>query len=118
MRDNWCKQIQGNPFHVVQEKMKNLKRILTNWSKEIYGNIFQKVATLEDIIRVKEIQLEINSSEQNRKDLLKAEEDLMKHYQIEKEYWKQKGGMKWFKDGDRNTKFFHSYVRGRRIKLA
>uniref|UniRef100_A0A0V0HAW3 Putative ovule protein n=1 Tax=Solanum chacoense TaxID=4108 RepID=A0A0V0HAW3_SOLCH len=25
--------------------------------------------------------------------------------------------MKWFNEGDRNTKFFHSYVRGRRKKL-
>jgi len=25
--------------------------------------------------------------------------------------------MRWFKDGDRNTKFFHNYVKGRRRKL-
>lgn len=36
---------------------------------------------------------------------------------IEEEYWRQKAGMSWFKEGDRNTKFFHSYVRGRRKKL-
>lgn len=25
--------------------------------------------------------------------------------------------MQWFKDGDRNSKFFHAYVKGRRKKL-
>lgn len=25
--------------------------------------------------------------------------------------------MKWFKDGDKNTRFFHNYVKGRRKKL-
>lgn len=25
--------------------------------------------------------------------------------------------MQWFKDGDKNTKFFHSFVKGRKIKL-
>lgn len=53
----------------------------------------------------------------NRTLLKKAEAKLRRYLHIEKEYWKQKAGMRWFKDGDRNTKFFHSYVRGRRKKL-
>jgi len=33
---------------------------------------------------------------------------------MEEEFWRQKPGMRWFTDGDRNTKFFHAYVKGRR----
>lgn len=35
----------------------------------------------------------------------------------EEEFLKQKAGIKWFKEGDANTKFFDSYVMGRRKKL-
>ncbi|KAK4737372.1 hypothetical protein R3W88_001069 [Solanum pinnatisectum] len=32
-------------------------------------------------------------------------------------FWQQKAGYKWFESGDRNTKFFHSLVKGRRQKM-
>lgn len=33
---------------------------------------------------------------------------------IEEDYWKQKAGMNWFRKGDKNTKFFHPYVKGKK----
>lgn len=117
VEENWKIEIQGSPFHIVQQKMKIIKKVLTKWSKETYGNIFHRVATMEDIVKVKEIQFEIPSTDRNRAELMKAEEDLRKFYQVEEEFWKQRSGMKWFIDGDRNTKFFHSYVKGRRRRL-
>lgn len=107
----------GDPFSEFQGKMKKGKRDLAEWSKATYGNIFEKLATLEDMIRVKEIQLEINPTQINRSKLSKVEAELRKYLHIEEEYWRQKAGMKWFRDGDRNTKFFHSFVKGRRKKL-
>ncbi|KAH0672621.1 hypothetical protein KY284_023708 [Solanum tuberosum] len=117
VKENWKIEIQGSPFHIVQQKMKITKKVLTKWSKETYGNIFHRAATMEDIVKVKEIQFEIPSTDRNRAELMKAEKDLRKFYQVEEELWKQKSGMKWFIDGDRNTKFFHSYVKGRRRRL-
>ncbi|KAG5581995.1 hypothetical protein H5410_052622 [Solanum commersonii] len=35
----------------------------------------------------------------------------------EEEFWKLKAGMQWFKEGERNTKFFHTIVKGRRSRL-
>ncbi|XP_049359160.1 uncharacterized protein LOC125823817 [Solanum verrucosum] len=117
VRENWEMDIQGGPFYIVKEQMNRLKRVLSKWSKESYGDIFQKVSTLEDVIKVKEVQLEVHCSDENMRDLNKAEEELQKFYQLEEDFWKQKSGMKWFNDDDRNTKFFHSYVKGRRRRL-
>ncbi|KAG5630564.1 hypothetical protein H5410_002281 [Solanum commersonii] len=72
---------------------------------------------MEDVVKVKELQFEINSTNQNRKELVQAEEELQQYYKLDEEYWSPKSGMKWFNDGDRNTNFFQSYVKGRRRRL-
>ncbi|XP_049370570.1 uncharacterized protein LOC125835476 [Solanum verrucosum] len=117
VEDVWKMEATGSPLTVVQTKMKRVKLALVQWSRTTFGNIFQQVATLEDLIRAKKVQLEINASEENRTTLKKSEADLKKYLHIEEEYWKQKAGMRWFKDGDRNTKFFHAFVNGRRRKM-
>ncbi|KAH0696200.1 hypothetical protein KY289_013682 [Solanum tuberosum] len=80
-------------------------------------NSDEQIATLEDIIKVREAQLQIHPSADNRVALNKVEADLKNYLRLEEEFWHQKAGMKWFKEGDMNTKFFHSYVKGRRKKL-
>ncbi|XP_059310243.1 uncharacterized protein LOC132061439 [Lycium ferocissimum] len=73
---------------------------------------------MQDVIKVKDLKFELNPYNLNRIAVHKAQADLNRYLHLEEEYWKQKSRMRWFKDGDRNTKFFHSYVKGRRKKLA
>lgn len=54
---------------------------------------------------------------ENREELNRTNAELKKYYLIEKEFWRQKARLRCFEKGDRNTKFFHSYVKGRRRKL-
>ncbi|KAG5630392.1 hypothetical protein H5410_002109 [Solanum commersonii] len=85
-------------------KNKKFKEVLAKWSKVTFGNIVQQIATLEDVIKVKEAQFEINPSAGNMEELSKAEADLKKFLHLEEEYWKQKAGMRWFRDGGRKRK--------------
>lgn len=55
-------EIEGSPFIIIHTKMIKVKHILELWSKRTFGNIFQKIATLEDVVEAKEIQLDISSS--------------------------------------------------------
>lgn len=73
--------------------MKNVKQALTLWSKEAYGNIFQKISTLEDLIKVQEIQMGIRHSGQNREQLHRAQADLRRYMSMEEDFWRQKAGM-------------------------
>jgi len=54
---------------------------------------------------------------ENRIILQQAQAELKKYLSIEEQYWKQKAGMTWFAEGDRNTRFFHNHVNGKRQKL-
>lgn len=87
------------------------------WSKDNFGNIFQEIATLEDIIKIREKQFEENPSRVNRTKFFKAHVELNMHLNREEYFWRQDNGYEWFKDGERNTKFFHTIVKGRRRKL-
>ncbi|XP_070002997.1 uncharacterized protein [Nicotiana sylvestris] len=42
---------------------------------------------------------------------------LILHNKKEKAFWRQKSGLHWFKEGDVNSKFFHSMINSRRRRL-
>ncbi|XP_049368194.1 uncharacterized protein LOC125833087 [Solanum verrucosum] len=117
VEENWRNQVEGSPFTIFHTRMRQLKTVLTQWSKETFGNIFQKIATMKDVIKGKEVQLEVAPIEANKAELSKANAKLKRYLKMEENFWRQKAGMRWFTDGDRNTKFFHAYVKGRRRKL-
>lgn len=87
------------------------------WSKATYGDIFQKISSLEEVVKVHEAQFELNPTIQNRERLHKVQSDLFKYLALEEQFWKQKSGMTWFNEGDRNTKLFHAHVNGKRKRL-
>ncbi|KAH0672646.1 hypothetical protein KY290_024879 [Solanum tuberosum] len=115
VRQNWCTANDiDNPFFSFKEKLKKLKTALTSWSKEVYGDIFKQLIIREDIVKIKEKLFEEDPSSLNRVVMQKAQAEFKKYLLFEEEYWKQKAGFTWFEKGERNTRFFHSLVKGRR----
>ncbi|XP_070011257.1 uncharacterized protein [Nicotiana sylvestris] len=115
--ENWTADFNANPFTLFNHKIKKVKKALSIWSKATFGNIFEKIASLEEVVLVHEAQFELNPSFQNRERLMKVQAEFIKYLTLEEEFWKQKSRLSWFKDGDRNTKFFHAQVMGRRKRL-
>ncbi|XP_060182302.1 uncharacterized protein LOC132611967 [Lycium barbarum] len=91
-----------------KEKMKQVQKTLSTWSKQSFGDIFQQLSIREDIVKVK------SSFLKNRMILQRAQAELKRHLHYEEESWRQKAGFDHFAEGDRNTRFFHSLVKGRR----
>ncbi|XP_060182094.1 uncharacterized protein LOC132611727 [Lycium barbarum] len=82
-----------------------------------YGDIFQQITNLEEVAKAYEVQFESNSFLANREKMQKVNAELIRIYVLKEEFWKQKAGMTWFEDGDKNSKFFHAYLNGRRKRL-
>ncbi|XP_009769215.2 uncharacterized protein [Nicotiana sylvestris] len=105
----------GLPVSLIE--LKNLKKALSTWSRATYGDIFQKIASLEEVVLVHERQFEVNPTQMNRQRLQQVQAEMIKYLALEEAFWRQKASMLWFKVGDRNTKFFHAQVNGRRKRL-
>ncbi|XP_059302067.1 uncharacterized protein LOC132053997 [Lycium ferocissimum] len=107
-----CKQeetdVVANSFMTFNVKLKKMKQVLSQWSKSTYGDIFQQITNLEEVIKVHEALFESNPSYANREKLMKVQAELTRVLYLEEEFWKQKAGMSWFQDGDKNSKFFHA----------
>ncbi|KAG5577077.1 hypothetical protein H5410_057211 [Solanum commersonii] len=90
------------PLHLIYNTYQEIAlkhfRLLNFWTKHQKFNMWRiagerKITTLEDVIKMNEIQLEISPTEANRPTLNKANAELKRYFKIEEEYWKQKAKM-------------------------
>ncbi|XP_060170771.1 uncharacterized protein LOC132601723 [Lycium barbarum] len=82
--------------------------------KQVFGDIFKQLTIREDIVRIKEQLFEESPTEVNRMGLQRAQAELKRYLHYEEEFWRQKSSYDCFAEGDKNTRFFHNIVNGRR----
>ncbi|XP_009763230.1 uncharacterized protein LOC107805302 [Nicotiana tabacum] len=82
-----------------------------------HESFMEVLAIRKDVVRIKEMLFEEDPSVANRIVLQQAQAELKKYLSVEEQYWKQKAGMTWFEEEDKNTIFFHNHVNGKRQKL-
>lgn len=98
--------------------MKSTKVALAKWSRVRYGDIFNQLSVREEIVWFKEDLFVENPTVENREVLQKALTEFKQYIYYKEEYWRQKVVIQWFIEGEKNTRFFHSLVKGRRKKLS
>ena len=97
----------------VASNLQNCASALASWNQNVVGNIPKKIAkkrrALNSITTVDQQGsrgAEINQLRKEINDLLDSEETI----------WEQCSKVHWYKEGDRNTKFFHAHALERKKK--
>nr|XP_027099065.1 uncharacterized protein LOC113718354 [Coffea arabica] len=116
IRQAWNQDVGGSPLRVLCSKLLATRRAIQTWNKQHFGNIFDAVHSAELEVQRAEEAMDQYVSEECQIELSKAQAELRHALSIEEQFWRQKSRVKWLKQGDRNSRYFHAVVRQRRVQ--
>ncbi|KAL6328062.1 hypothetical protein AAG906_033333 [Vitis piasezkii] len=114
---DWWSGFQGNGWegHKFMRRLQYVKAKLKEWNKFSFGELKEKKKSiLNDLANFDAIEQEggLNSDLLSQRASRKGElEELILREEI---HWRQKAKVKWVKEGDCNSKFYHKVANGRR----
>lgn len=111
-------EITGDAMWKLQCKLKTLSKKLSQWSRESIGDVHDQIRIWEGKIQeLEELDL-LHNTGRSREDLNKGHAEYIRWLNMQDSIYRQKAHIKWFKEGDCNSKFFHSILRIKRNKLS
>lgn len=117
MHAAWTSYPTTGGMYGFYTKLFKFKKDVQRWNKEIFGNIFSKVQQAEVLLTRAEQRWDMQSTEENRTEYHRAKAEYLQDSSYELHFWKQKARVRWLKEGDANTRYYHSIVKGRRLHL-
>jgi len=118
VRSSWVSyKVVGRGIFVFKEKLKRLKADLKVWNKEVFGDVNQTSKEIQQRLD----ELDLRDDDDGLDDLEREErKSLFAKLSVSKSKQEailfQKARQSWIKQGDLNTKYFHSSVKWRRAR--
>ncbi|KAL3820475.1 hypothetical protein ACJIZ3_006380 [Penstemon smallii] len=110
---NYWDEVGSNQRNNVWHKLESCREGLVMWHKSSFGGVSKKVAQIRKKIHSLKTGIVSESAKNEERDLYLQLEDLLGK---EEKMWQQRAKAHWMREGDRNTRYFHSRATGRKKK--
>lgn len=107
----------GCPMYVTLQKLKALKLCLKRWNVEVFGDVHQNLKAARD--KLADIQQQLASDgcpDQLFEAEVAAKAEVLEALRCEESFWRDKARVKWLKEGDKCSSFFHAYARQKQAR--
>ncbi|XP_059306487.1 uncharacterized protein LOC132057922 [Lycium ferocissimum] len=101
----------------LHQKLNLVSKKLRDWSRTTIGNVFDHVKKWEDKVQVLEDLELFDNGGQDREDLNRTHVEYIRWKAMQDSILKKKSQMKWFEEGESNTRYVHSVIRDKRRRL-
>jgi len=110
----------SDPAKAVSAKFKNLRRNLKEWKRKLpnLANSIEKIKSVLHFLETLELFRDLSVLEWNFRNLVA--EKLVSLLKQQRTYWRQRGKVRWVKEGDAATRYFHTHatIRHRNNKIT
>ncbi|OMO53282.1 Endonuclease/exonuclease/phosphatase [Corchorus capsularis] len=111
IKENWNQE----PTVDVIQAIANCGRALQYWDKTLFGNVRHKINCKKQELSDLYMDVHQHVEDSSIQDCL---DELNTLYDQEKVMWRQRSKVSWLKDGNRDSKFFHSIASSRKRRNA
>lgn len=95
---------------VISAKFKNLRKDLKEWKRSLpkLAIVIERIKAVLHLLETIEVFRDLSIQEWNFRNLVA--EKLVQLLKQQRTYWKQRGKIRWVKQGDAATKIFHAHA--------
>ena len=108
----WKEDIRGSKMFRITHKIKRYKVALLKWRNGFIEDSRKRISTLKQQL----IEEKSSDIEGRKERIAVLKNQLLGAYREKEQYWSQKARINWLQERDKNTKYFHAMVKGRRKK--